>query len=55
MIDGADCSSLVMHRISREHTQARAIIDRGVLVVVLLRPGLPEGLNELHINLQGVA
>ena len=55
MVDESNCGLLVVGRVGAEHSQSGAVVDGCVLVVALLASGLPEWLNELHIDLQRMA
>lgn len=54
VVDEADRGLLIMGRIGAKDAQAGAVVDRGVLLVALLPPGLPERFDELHVDLQRV-
>jgi hypothetical protein len=45
----------VVARVGAQNPQAGAVVDGGVLVVLLGTPSLPQGLDELHVHLQLVA
>lgn len=55
VIDELDRGLLVVARVGAQDPDAGAVVDRGVLILALLLPCLPEWLDELHVDLQGAA
>lgn len=54
VVEELDRGGLVVARVDPQHSQAGAVVDRGVLVV-LLRSSSSDGLDELHVDLDLMA
>ena len=54
VVEELDCCELVVLGVDPQHSQPRAVVDRGVLVV-LLRSSSWHGIDELDVNLDLMA